>query len=93
MTTETDAAIHLSQTDIIGLSGAVATIVVAVITWLLSAAHTRKTMKRKELQYRMKITPLLNQKLFKEADKLEITYKDDTIEELVFLEIDIIIIF
>jgi hypothetical protein len=38
----------------------------------------------------MRITPLLNQKLFKEADKLEIKYKDDIIDELVFLELDII---
>ena len=90
MSTNTDSIIQLSQSDVIGLIGAGATILVGVLTWFISAAHARKTMQRKELQYRMRITPLVNKKLFKEADKLEIKYKEDIIDELVFLEVDII---
>jgi len=74
----------------IGLIGAGATILIGVLSWFISAAFARKTMQQKELQYRIRITPLVNKKLFKEADKLEIKYKEDIIDELVFLEVDII---
>jgi len=87
---KTESFIQLTQSDIIGLIGAVATVLVGVLTWFFSASHARKTMQRKALQYRMKITPLLNKGLFKETDKLEIQYKGEAIDELVFLEIDII---
>lgn len=90
MAVETESLIQLTQSDIIGLFGAGATILIGVLTWFISAAHVRKSMQRKELQYRMRITPLLNKNLFKETDKLEIQYKGDTIDELVFLEVDII---
>lgn len=90
MAAEIEPIIELTQSDVIGLIGAGATILIGVISWFISAAYARKTMQRKELQYRMKITPLVNKKLFKEADKLEIKYKEDIIDELVFLEVDII---
>lgn len=90
MTTETESLIQLTQSDIIGLIGAGATVLIGVLSWIISAAHARRTMQRKALLYRIRITPLLNKGLFKEADKLEIQYKGDVIDELVFLEIDII---
>jgi hypothetical protein len=82
--------VQLSQSDIIGIVGAAATIVVGVATWFISAYLAKRSMRTSELSYRMRITPLLNKKLFKEADKLEIKYKQDIIDELVFLEVDII---
>lgn len=74
----------------IAITGVAATIIVGIISWIISALIAKKSMKRKELQYKIKISTLLNNDLFKEADKLEIKYKDDIIDELVFLEIDII---
>ena len=84
------SATGLSQSDLIGVAGAVATIVVGLISWFLSAYLARKAMRNKELSYRMRITPLLDNKLFKEIDKLKITYKDEVIDRLVFLELDIV---
>lgn len=85
-----DTASMFSQSDVIGIMGAVATVVIGILSWFFSAAHSRKTMQRKELQYRIRVTSLVNNKIFKEAEKLEIKYKDDVIDELVFLEVDII---
>lgn len=90
MTAETESFIQLTQSDIIGLIGAGATILIGVLTWFVSAAHARKSMQKKSLQYRMRITPLLNKGLFKETDELDIQYKGDVLDELVYLEIDII---
>jgi len=61
----TESVIQLSQSDVIGLIGAGATIIIGIISWFVSAAFARKTMKRKELRYRMRITPLLNNRVFK----------------------------
>ncbi|MGZ8937477.1 MAG: hypothetical protein ACXW02_08350 [Halobacteriota archaeon] len=85
-----DMAIQLTQSDIIGIIGAVATVVVGVISWLLSAYMAKKQMRNEELSYCMRITPLLNSKLFKDEDKLEISYKGDVIDRLVFFELDIV---
>lgn len=84
------SVIQLSQSDWIGLIGAIATILTGIISWFISAAYARKTMQFKELQYRLKITPLLNEKLFKETGSLDIKYKGDVIDELMFLEVDVI---
>jgi hypothetical protein len=82
--------INLSQSDVIGIVGAASTIVVGVATWFISAYLAKRSMRTTELSYRMTVTPLLNKKLFKEMDKLEIKYKQDIIDELVLLEVDII---
>jgi len=90
VTQATETLVQLSQSDVIGLIGAAATVVVAIVSWFISARHVRRTMERKELQYRMRVTPLVNKRLFKQADKLEIKFKDEIVDELVFLEVDVI---
>lgn len=90
MASPPDMAIQLTQSDIIGIVGAIATLVVGVISWFLSAYIAKKQMRNEELSYRMRITPLLNSNLFKDEDKLEISYKGDIIDRLVFFELDIV---
>lgn len=90
MASAPDVAVQLSQSDMIGIVGAVATVVVGVVSWFLSAYFAKKQMRNEELSYRMRITPLVNNKLFKDEDKLEIYYKGDIIDRLVFFELDII---
>jgi hypothetical protein len=80
----------LSNADFIAIAGVVATIVVGVISWFVSAHLAKKAMRTEELSYRMKVTPLLNNRLFKEADKLKIEYKGEQIDQLVFFEVDIV---
>lgn len=90
MATSPESTFQLTQSDIIGIIGAVATIVVGTLSWLLSAYIAKKQMRNEELSYRVRITPLLNKKLFKDEERLEITYKGDVIDRLVFFELDIV---
>lgn len=90
MATPPETAFQLTQSDIIGIVGTVATVVVGILSWFLSAYIAKKQMRNEELSYRMRITPLLNNKLFKDEDKLEISYKGDVIDRLVFFELDIV---
>jgi len=85
-----EPVVQLSQSDIIGIGGAVATVVVGIISWVVSAYFAKKQTPNEELSYRMSITPLMNTKLFKDGDKLEIKYKGVEIDQLVYLELDII---
>ena len=84
------AVIQLSNSDVITLAGVIATVVVGVVSWFVSAHLAKKSIRIEELSYRMKVTPLLNNKLFKEADKLKIEYKGEQIDRLVFFEVDIV---
>lgn len=85
-----EKAVQLTHSDLIALAGVAATLIAAVISWFSSAYVAKKAMRKEELSYWMRITPLMNKKLFRDADKLEIQYKGDVIDELVLLEIDII---
>ena len=82
--------LQLSNSDLITLTGVIATVVVGVISWFVSAHLAKKAARTEELSYRMKVTPLLNNKLFKDAEKLKIEYKGEQIDQLVFFEVDIV---
>ncbi|WP_415884865.1 hypothetical protein ACMXYO_09310 [Neptuniibacter sp. QD37_6] len=86
----TQTAIQLSSSDLIAISAVVATLLVGVVSWFVSAALARKAMSRKEIQYRLRMTPLLDKSRFRETDQIVMSYKDDVIDELVLLELDII---
>lgn len=90
MATTPETTFQLTQSDIIAVIGIVASVVVGILSWLLSAYIAKKQMRNEELSYRVRITPLLNKKLFKDEDKLEITYKGEVIDRLVFFELDIV---
>lgn len=86
----TIASMQLTNADVIAAVGVIATIVVGVISWFVSAHLARRAMRTEELSYRIKMTQLLNNKLFRDADQLQIEYKDEPIDQLVFLEVDIV---
>ncbi|MHB1656041.1 MAG: hypothetical protein ACYCSZ_06755 [Burkholderiales bacterium] len=90
MSTTDVSMIQFSNSDIISLTGVVATVVVGIVSWLISAYMAKKAMRTEELSYRMRVTPLLNNRLFKQVDKLKIEYKGEQIDQLVFFEVDIV---
>lgn len=90
MATPAQTAFELSSSDVIAISAVVVTLLVGVVSWFVSAALARRAMSRKELQYRLRMTPLLDNSRFRETDQIVMSYKDDVIDELVLLELDII---
>ena len=84
------ALLSLSRDQIIAIAGGVATLVTGVGSWFVSAYYAKKSLQNDELSYSMKMTPLLGNKIFKEASKLEIKYKGEEIDELVLLEVDLV---
>lgn len=90
MSNTTQAALQLSSSDVIAISAVVVTLLVGVVSWFVSAALARRAMSRKELQFRLRMTPLLDNSKFRETDQIMMSYKDDIIDELVLLELDII---
>lgn len=90
MAESSEAILQLSTSDIIAITAVVVTLVVGIVSWFVSAALARRSMKRMEIQYRLKMTPLLDKNRFREANQITMSYKDDVIDELVLLEVDII---
>lgn len=90
MNQSTEATLQLATSDLIAMSAVIVTLIVGVISWFVSAALAKRSMSRMEIQYRLKMTPLLDKSRFREADQIIMSYKDDVIDELVLLEVDII---
>lgn len=90
MTESSETMPQLSTGDIIAITAVIVTLVVGVVSWFVSAALTHRSIKRMEIQYRLKMTPLLDKSRFREANQITMSYKEDVIDELVLLEVDII---
>ncbi|WP_194757490.1 hypothetical protein [Aliidiomarina indica] len=90
MTESSEAVFQLSTSDIIAITAVVVTLVVGVVSWIVSASLARRSMKRMEIQYRLRMTPLLDKSRFREANQITMSYQDEVIDELVLLEVDII---
>ena len=90
MTESSETMLQLSTSDIIAITAVAVTLVVGVVSWFVSATLARRSMKRMEIQYRLKMTSLLDKSRFRDANQITMSYKDDVIDELVLLEVDII---
>lgn len=90
MPDQSSGIFQLTTSDIIAISAVIVTLLVGVVSWFVSAALARRSMSRKEFQYRLKMTPLLDKHRFREANQITMSYKDEVIDELVLLELDII---
>ena len=90
MTKISETVLQLSKSDIIAIAGVVVTLVVGIVSWFVSAALARRSMKLMELQYRLRMIPLLDKSRFREINQITMSYKGDVIDELVLLELDII---
>jgi hypothetical protein len=80
---------NFTTTDEIAIVGIITTTIIGVVSWFVSAFNEKRKAERKELHYRIKMTPLMDKKKFKDVENLMIQYKEDIIDELVLLEVDI----
>lgn len=77
----------LKAPDWIAISGVAATIIVGLISWIVSAALTRRTLDRKILGYRMEASPLMTTSL--KSAGLKIEYKGEELPHPVLLTLEI----
>jgi hypothetical protein len=81
----------LTTSDWIGISGAAATIVAALIAWFVSAWSTRKSLTTQTLGYRMNLSPLLAMDRVPGGKaSLKIEFNGEQLVEPMLLSVDII---
>lgn len=90
----TDQIIQNSSNDsIIGIGGIIATVVVGLLTCLITWRVTLKTVKQQQIDYNIKIQPILSNQITsnisEEMNKLEIKYNGSTLTHPFLLSITI----
>lgn len=81
----------LSTSDWIGISGAAATILAALIAWFVSDWSTRKSLASQTLGYRMNLSPLLAMDRVPGAKAaLKIEFDGELLVEPMLLSVDIV---
>lgn len=78
---------NLSSAEWIAIAGVVATVVVGIVSWIVSAAQTRKTIDRKVLGYNMEATPLMTTTL--KSGGLKVEYEGEELPDPVLLTVEI----
>lgn len=81
----------LTTSDWIGISGAAATIVAAVIAWIVSALATKRSLAQQAIGYRMTMSPLLaTDKVPGGSAALKIEFNGEQLIEPTLLSVDIV---
>ena len=81
----------LSTSDWIGISGAAATIIAALIAWFVSAWSTRKSLATQTLGYRMNLSPLPAMDRVRGGKSLlKIEFNGEQLVEPMLLSVDIV---
>lgn len=79
----------MTAQDYWALGGITATVGVGVISWILSAYLTKKSLKEKKLSYSIKLYPLVSKDIFRNSTDLKIEYKGEPLPEATLLAVDI----
>ena len=81
----------LSTSDWIGVAGASATIIAALIAWFVSARSTRKSLATQTLGYRMNLSPLLAMDRVPGGKaSLKIEFNGEQLVEPMLLSVDVV---
>lgn len=81
----------LTTPDWIGISGAAATIIAALIAWMVSAWATKRSLAQQSLGYRMTLSPLLvTDKVPSGTVALKIEFNGELLVEPMLLSVDIV---
>lgn len=81
----------LSTSDWIGISGAAATIIAALIAWIVSAWATKRSLAQQAIGYRMTLSPLLaTDKVPGGSAALKIEFNGELLVEPTLLSVDIV---
>jgi hypothetical protein len=81
---------YLNLSEYLGLGSIIATVLVGIISWILSAYLTKKTLKRKKINYEIKMFPIISKDFFSKSSDLKIYFKDELLPEPTLLAVDII---
>lgn len=80
----------MKVSDYIAIAGIVATIVVGIISWFVSAHLTKKSINKQSLNYEIKLYPIISKVFLSKSSDLRIYYKDDILPEPTLLAVDIV---
>ena len=81
----------LTTSDWIGIAGAAATIIAALIAWIVSAWATKRSLAQQAIGYRMTMSPLLaTDKVPGGSAALKIEFNGEQLVEPVLLSVDIV---
>lgn len=75
--------------NLIATISIVASVFVGIISWFVSAALTKKTLKKQKLNYEIKVFPVISQKFIK-SKEFEVFFQDELLPEPTLLTVDII---
>ena len=76
--------------DFLAIGGIVATLIVGIISWFVSAYLTKKSQQKKILTYEMKKYHIISTDFLKKSNDIKVYYKDDILPEPTLLAVDII---
>lgn len=76
--------------EYLGLGAIIATVLVGIVSWILSAYLTKKTLKRKKINYEIKMFPIISKDFSSKSSDLKIYFKEELLPEPTLLAIDII---
>lgn len=78
---------NLTATEWISIAAILATVFVGIISWIVSAALTRRTIDRRVLGYRMEMSSLMTTSL--KSAGLRIEYKGEELPEPILLAVEV----
>jgi hypothetical protein len=76
--------------EYLGIGSIVATILVGVVSWIVSANLTKKSLLQKKLSYEIRMFSIVSNQFLNKSNELEIYYKKELLPEPTLLAIDII---
>lgn len=76
--------------EYLGIGAIVATVVIGIISWLVSAYLTKKNLKKQKIKYEIKLYPLISKKFITKPNDLEVYFQKELLEEPTLLAVDII---
>lgn len=79
----------MTTQDYFALGGIIATVVVGVTSWVLSAYLAKKSLKSRKLRYSIKLYPVVSKEILKNSTSLKIEYDGDPLPEPTLLAVDI----
>lgn len=84
------SSITLSNSDWIGILGALATIIAALIAWFASAWTTRRSMATQVIGYRMSLSPILDNNVPGSPGRLTILFEDTKLANPMVLSVTVV---
>lgn len=80
----------MNLSEYLGLGSIIATVLVGIISWIISAYLTKKTLNKKKLNYEIKMFPIISKDFFSKSSDLKIYFKEELLPEPTLLAVDII---